>query len=145
MCDKTCDINDIQTFTGYKVAIKRRDKNGKVRYYSPATGVEYKVGPVEIPKSQNNYISVYFAGNLLNPKSAPFRKELVGYTAVFVERHDAEILFYDILDGLFLTEYTNTDIVIVYMTIKEKLWKGVYRCMYAPVIAGKYISEIKEI
>ena len=43
MCKIKCRFARTTEFTGYKVVIKR---NGK--YYSPATGIEYKPGPVPI-------------------------------------------------------------------------------------------------
>lgn len=100
-----------KSFTGFKVAHKIGN-----RYYSPATGVEYKVGPVTpatgIIQSRTSG-GGNWSSHILNEDSSFFCKEMYGKTSVFKSLEDLANTIYE----LFKNE------VVLKMTISGGIWE----------------------
>ena len=128
MC-KIKEKADLKEFTGYKVALK---VDGK--YYSPATGIEYKLGPVTVATEKGKYIDCCFEDNLLNPESRIFNNAMHGNTALFEDKQGA----------LRLMSVMNRDflIVILKMTLSDLTYYGEY--LGYRVILGKNIVQLSE-
>lgn len=115
---------------GYKIAVL---KDGK--YYSPTTGVEYKVGPVEIPDKQINSI-LDIVNDLLEEDSTAYSPTMVGRTCVMLNFNEAKEKYEDwkrsfVGDG---------ELVLLEMSLKEGLMFGKYG-IHNYVIGGKYINN----
>ena len=133
MC-KLTNKNDNLQVKGYKVAYKE-----KSLYYSIATGIEYKIGPVPTPTTQYA-LSGFFAQGLLNPKNQLHKKDFYGKTAVFSDKDEAHRLkmdFYHLVK-------TDKEIVILKMKLSGDLWDGTYEFI-TKIVAGNHIDSIKEI
>ena len=136
MCNLTDKIKD-KTFTVYKVA---REVDG--RYYSPATGIEYTVGPVPVPKKQGSLSvqsgqrGLFFFKNVLDPAEAYFNPNMIGRTAGFIHPWDAQKEITHLKSYVF-----NVKFVILKMILSEDLMRGHYGG--DPVVAGKHIDEIE--
>ena len=130
------------TATVYKVAIKN---NSTGKYYSPATGIEYKVGPVEVCDSyykacENVNRSNYFRlGNIYDDNGGAYTILMKGRTAGFVELEHAEYLRKNIAENK--TKVIN--LVILKLQLSDSLMLGYYNM--DDVIAGKYINSITEL
>ena len=108
-----------KVFTGLKVAHKIGN-----RYYSPATGVEYKVGPVTpATKIIRSKTSSHWSSQILNKDGNFFCKEMYGKTSVFKSLEDLTSIIHVLLQ----TE------VILKMTISGGIWK-------AEMATGRYSS-----
>ena len=129
MCLFKEKYDESDTFTGYKVATKI---NGK--YYSPYTGVEYKVGPVTpVIIGDKRLPNAVFPIIYLQPN-----KDMYGYTAVFMASDDDHYLMEP--------DDEDPDIenrVMLKMTISDTLYNGTVNIR--KVILGKYIKSIEEI
>ncbi len=132
MCNLKTRYRKQKQFVGYKVAVH---VDGK--FYSPATGIEYKIGKVEIPNEINmKYATGAFEDNLLCPRRPYFNTNMIGRTAAFEYIGDARGLFNDILP-MDMTD----DLKIIQITLSRSLMKGNYDG--ENVVAGKYIESIK--
>jgi hypothetical protein len=133
MCDLLERYNK-PTFTGYKAALKI---NGKFR--SPATYIEYKVGPV--PKYQNlqRFTSSYFIN--IHPHSF-FNPTFNGYTGVFTSRYDAVSLLLSIYEKD-RDNYQYDNFVLLKMKLGGILYNGWY--VSGPIIAGTEILDIRQL
>lgn len=126
-----------KSFTGYKVVYK---KGGK--YYSPATGIEYKPGPVPRIKRQPKWVSdlghfrdIFYK---LDPCHEPLMK---GKTSV-VE------LLEDIRGMRAYWDMDEKTYPIVRMTVSDGLFSGFYDWGFVArtdVIAGSHIDKIEEV
>lgn len=142
MCEITQRLNDneIPEKTGYKVAIKLEDK-----YFSPATGVEYKVGLVEVGDRFKHFIKhQIYRSDILIPSSSAYKEEYVGQTAVFDDLARATAL------KIKFAEYNEyyapslvQHIVILKMTLSNIKFKGTYND--SSVWMGSVIKEIEEL
>ena len=134
--------------TGYKVAIKIGNQ-----YFSPATGVEYKVGKVPIPDycvRLSSHFTYDFEGlnlsdeKLIYNRPSFYSRRMVGKTAVFHKLTDtlkSQILY--LANAVHRgAKTTRCNVVILKMTITEELTHGLYDSR--PVILGKKIKAIKE-
>jgi len=129
-----------KTVTGWKVAIH---ENGKL--LSPATLIEYKVGPVtsreyskelEV-KRFGEYCQYFYFGLLDQRDSCAFSTKMTGRTAVFTEKINA-VSFFKVLE-----KRTNEDkkLVLIRVTLSGDLLKGKYD--WSEVVAGKHIDKVK--
>jgi hypothetical protein len=136
MCNIVGKINKRSRATVYKVACK---KDGK--YYSPATGIEYKLGNVTIPESQIR-LTYNFIDNIL--KGWAFEPVMVGRTAGYIDKNDAFIHKNELLGWY---RDTTFDIVVIKLVLSTGLYAGEYMVdkTLSPVILGKKIQYIKEI
>lgn len=127
MCELKEEILKLESFTGYKVAVKMNDK-----YYSPAMGCVYRIGKIR-PIKQQRRIGNYFKARLF---LSNFKPLLVGRTAVINNYDNAYWMRESIQDT------TNEKVVILKMTIADELLEGRYEGML--VIAGKRILNMEE-
>lgn len=154
MCQLSEKYTKSDTFTGYKVALKK-----KGRYYSLTTGIEYKVGKVRRAISENasdhrfrGLCGDYYAFNniLMNTgvidKSyiCLYCKDMVGRTGVLTNLDDALFIYND------KKEYDceNFTAVLLTMTISGKLMTGSTRYFMQKdfnVCAGRHIDKIVEM
>ena len=129
MCDNLTPYG-LEKASGYKVVA---EKNG--RYYSPAMGIRYHDGKlVKIPKKQNR-ITTNFDRDILKTFSSGFSELMIGRTAIFISRKDAE----NTADWLKTYVRTGYTIRIVSATVSDSLVLG----NYGPdvtVVAGKRIT-----
>lgn len=132
MCNITGNYSK-KSFTGYKVVC---EMDGK--YYSPATGIEYKKGPVEIPVVQQRLCN-WFSDTLLLPDGYGYKPDMKGYTAVFVNQYNAMCTWKE-LAFWYDSPYK---LKVVKMTISHKLQYGTYG--HDNVILGKRIDKIEEV
>ena len=118
--------------TGYKIVA---EKDG--RYYSPATGIEYKEGPVEIPKEQNKIVRIF--NDLIQPGEYSYESNMIGKTAMFKELSPAEERkcrwVYDITPGYVLS--------VVEMSLTGDLFTGEYSGEL--VYLGTVIKAIRKL
>jgi len=109
-----------KVFTGLKVAHKIGN-----RYYSPATGVEYKVGPVtpttKIIRSKTS--GHWWSSQILDKDGSFFCKEMYGKTSVFKSLEDLTSIIHVLLQSE----------VILKMTISGGIWK-------AEMVIGRFSS-----
>ena len=103
-------------------------------YYSPAMGIKYpKKGEIPVPQIQKR-ISSYFDDSILRPKQLAYNEEMIGRTAIFLRKRDAE--------GLATRIRLETSIEI--KTIKAKLTKDLMCGDYCgKVIAGRHIEYLE--
>ena len=125
-----------KVFTGFKVAHKIGN-----RYYSPVTGVEYKVGPVTpTTKIIRSKTSGHWSSHILDKDDSFFCKEMYGKTSVFKSLEDLA----NIIHVLSKKE------VILKMTISGGIWKAkmVAGCFssipFIKTFAGTEILSMKE-
>ncbi len=135
MCDFNKKIEDKRVVIGYKVA----RKIGK-HYYSFATGIEYKKGPVTIPKKYGKYRWNHWGDvcRFLN-RLGCYIPQYKGYTAVFKNLEDAKRLKRN-------KENQIHNLVVLEMTLKGDLFSGQYFVEgVRPLYLGKEIVSIKLI
>jgi hypothetical protein len=135
MCTLTDNINNIYTVRGYKIVLKIEDK-----YFSPTTGIEYKVGQVTIPTYQNNIIGD-ISSEILDKRSIAYNEHMVGRTCVLLDHEDAKNIL-EYWKGSCKIEYLD-NLIIVSMAIGDELMFGGYGVKN--VVGGKYIYGIDEI
>ena len=122
---------DISEYVGYKVAIKIDNK-----YYSPVTGIEYKVGPVEIPETSKPLCSGFV--DVLNKNSIAYEESMIGRTCVLTDYNSATKFKYN-------TECFKYpgNLVILRFGVCKDLMIGFYNnCL---VVGGKEILFMREI
>jgi hypothetical protein len=127
-----CEIKEktrLKTFTGYKVVIK---KDGK--YYSPSTGLEYKVG-MKLPHLQerNEIFDTWAWGNPLSKDGVWYKPEMQGKTAVFKNLRPC-------VTSIACNRAFNH--VILKMTIGGEIYNGSFS--YNELRIGTEIVDIKE-
>ena len=134
--------------TGYKFAVVDKESN----IYSSTTGIKYEVGNVKtIPYFENRESAESYYDEYVGPIYKLFsplgydiflnygcfyHKDLVGKTAAFVYRRDAEV--YKPEDESISDEYK---IVIIQVTFKGDIYLGEYGI--CKIIAGDYIDKIE--
>ena len=136
MCNLTTKIKNCQSVTGYKIVYK---ENGK--YFSPATGIEYKEN-IDLPWPNNikNKIKYYFGfDDVLNANELSHHKNLYGKTAVFINLSDAMIFA-----NIWQTAQEKMHLQIVKMTLSNDLYNGIYG-FNSKVYIGSHIDKIEEI
>ena len=157
MCKLLGKYIDSEEYVGYKVAT---ECDG--RYFSPATGVEYKVGPV--PKLTNeterNTEAIYgfnpsFKDFMTLHSRRFFSSIFNGKTAVIKKESDAKKLFADVKLGLephsavklYLESHSPYNIVLLKMKISGDLYEGEtsLSCDDAEVIAGNTIVSFEKV
>ncbi len=118
-----------KSFTGYKSVVKVGKK-----FYSPVTGMEYKVGPVPKIRRIGKHVLPDYV-NVLDPGAAAYNPKMVGKTGVFENPALPRELF-----------RTNT---LVKMTITGDLYEGYVETgggmNLGDLIAGTHIAKIKEV
>jgi hypothetical protein len=92
MCEIIAPFKGKKQVIGYKVALTH-----KGRFYSPSSGVEYKVGKI-VPPDEHTPPPCGWCDSSHDPKNKFFRKEYTGLTAV-LSREDAESILTEWLDG----------------------------------------------
>jgi hypothetical protein len=123
-----------KTVKGYKVAVKH---NGK--YYSPATGIQYKVGPVKIPTRKGKRATSYF-NEILKPTSDSHISRYAGFTAIFTDLFDASRLRVNMQEHFEDDELSNS-IIVLEMILSDGLHHGRYR--HGRVYLGKHIDALE--
>lgn len=142
MCYIKKKIENKTQFTGYKVAAKDNETG---KYYSIATGIEYKIGPIEVPKNQNKLMSSW--KNILDPDCSFYISQYRGLTAIFDELNDAQSC-YDDWDTRLKDGY---DLVILKMTVQKTIKRNCYEGSYEfnfksrSVHMGPKIRSMKEL
>ena len=132
MCILSTEYTGQEQFTGYKIAVKRGNS-----YYSPATGMKYKIG--KVPKIRitrpagNGWI--FGHGEELKD-NMNFKENFYGKTGIFRSERDV------------IRKHRNwhnrsRPHVILKMTIKGNLFNGRYD--HNNIIAGDTIVKFKEI
>jgi len=138
MCEFIKEIKDKTQFTGYKVACKRRGK-----YYSPATGIEYKPGKIKIPlcTGKNKLCDTF--REVLCESTGCYKEHYKGLTAVFVNLCDAKTRQAYWRRSM----KSGYEMVILKMTIQKTKDKNCYVGDYqsALVYIGSRIRSFKEI
>lgn len=148
MCKLTKEYTEAKTFTGYKYALETED--GK--FISPATGIEYKPGPVEIAKGGNSHNpagSFVDEDTMLKPKGKAYSKDMIGRTGLFKE--DSAVL--QIIEDLkWCTGRVKIGFkqVILKLVIEKELMSGTYHMgMFGGieflVVAGKTIVSVEKV
>ncbi|MFH1276489.1 MAG: hypothetical protein ABIH82_05240 [Candidatus Woesearchaeota archaeon] len=123
-----------KSYTGFKIVHK---VDGK--YYSPATGIEYKPGPVTPTKTIiESKVSGGWNLTSLTEGDRFYNKNMYGKTSVFVDKRNADLCY----GG-------RSGESVVEMTISGGIWEGGLRCSYNPYTAklflGTKIVSIKEL
>jgi len=137
MCTITGTCN-LKEFTGYKVALKI---NGK--YYSPVTGMEYTLGKIKPPKRiRKNFIVEGWFVNVLQKKEHAHKKEMVGNTAVFINKKDAKNFRKDLKFWGLGFPGDDINLVILKMTLQNIVFDGMYG--FDKVRIGSTIKSMKE-
>lgn len=137
MCQIVCEYNENKSYRGYKYALK--DKDGK--YYSPVTGIEYKVGKVPELQYDDRDIVIDSSWVNVNSKGSSFyNPSYIGYTGVFcevdwVKRYVSEKTY--ICIHSFLTP------VALAITISGDLVRTITNDY--PCVSGKHIDKIEEL
>lgn len=127
-----------QKVTGFKVAIVSNQN-----FYSPATGIKYKIGPVTVPCLRAFYTPPihkhpYFC-DVLSVESPAHIKGYKGYTAVFRHFYHAYNLYTRMISR---SLEDDPKLVILKMTVSEEIWKGDYA--YCEVYLGKNIVSLEQ-
>lgn len=130
MCNLVEKVSFLEV-CGYKVAVKRDDI-----YYSPTTGIEYKLGDVEIPKKQINVIDT-IVNDLLEEDSPAYAPNMIGRTCIFINLENAK----DQLEHW--ASYTSERLVLLKLTISKDIMMGKYGTGF--VFAGKRIESLDEV
>jgi hypothetical protein len=127
----------INKVVGYKVALKYGDK-----YYSPVTGIEYKVGKkVTIPTVYKKYAAYnqININDILEPGVRGHLKCYKGLTAIFEKIDNAEYTLKTWKhESLFLP------LTLLKMELSGRLFRGDYG-HGIPVYLGSFIESIKEM
>jgi hypothetical protein len=139
MCTFRGKITDKEVVTGYKMAVVD-NKTGL--YYSPATGIPYKVGKVPVATTYGNNELREKLGftDILNKKNPCFKKEYAGKTAVYKELHNALNFKYNLESFI---EDSGYSLVILEMELSGDLYNGDYQ--WSSVYIGSEIVSIKLI
>lgn len=131
---------------GYKVAVQKPD--GK--YYSPFTGVEYKVGKVAQPDYNKDVEKIPIVCDVIGGKNnnSFYQDRYVGCTAIFINKSEA-------VENMIGLKHRLDDrgIPIKLVMLEFKLsgikYKGTYEfgedIISAPVFMGTRISSMKKI
>lgn len=149
MCEIT-GKSKLKSATGYKVVIEEDNK-----IYSSSTGIEYKIGPVEIATKYGKHSLVPILNewsDILDKKNNFYNKKYIGNTAVFINKNDAEYLINAIdkqldkfNDSLEFPGYI-CNLKIVKMTLSKNIKCGVYyddNSYPRQVYLGKNIDNIE--
>ena len=140
-----CELFRVSTkekIEGYKIVVKKLKGE---RYFSPAMGFKYPLdGHVPVVRKQRRICSD-FIGDIVSKISGPYREEMVGRTAIFLNPNDAlEVARRnDIKEGYRL--------VVVRVEVSEDVMLGTYLTglisisKNCEVAAGRHIRFIKEI
>ena len=136
MCKLTKKLTS-ESYKGYKIAIKKGDK-----YFSPATGVEYRVGRVR--KATTSLAIALFSflcqeREILRKSGRFYDKNMIGRTGVFRKKTDAEELIRNWRLGS-----PCSVLVILRMKVGGELYGGSF-AMTCPIVAGGYIDSMKEV
>lgn len=132
MCKLVEDFKDLNilAYTGYKVAIRIDGK-----YYSPVTGIEYKIGPVEIPEKIE--MLCYDFVDVLRKDYPAYQENMVGRTCVLTD-YDSALKF-----SKEIIVHNEGSVVILKMCVSKDLMVGYYcNCL---VVGGKEILFMREI
>lgn len=131
-----------KSFTGYKIAFK---KDGK--YYSPATGIEYKIGDVpHCPRLKPLAVKLgIFDEDLLNSRYHLYEPGMQGKTSVLKYRAQAV--------KLQRACQKNSNVIglfcLLIMTVSGEIWEGEFSFSYKdldrPIFAGTHIDSMEEV
>jgi hypothetical protein len=133
MCDKI-KISKLKEFTGYKLVIT----NEKGEYFSPYTGIQYKVGPV--PKFIESQKNNDYAVNCLFYSKLQEKYQLTGVLK------ELDTKFYDNIDGL-ISNYelpTKCKRSIIKMKLTGDIYSGDF-LGHNDIMLGNYIESIELI
>lgn len=136
MCD-LLGVFEGKSFKGYKIAVEIEGK-----FYSPFTGIEYKVGKVPTVKIPEISWTAWKPNKImLNPH---WNKSYKGYTSLFRSLVDAQLYYSNKLNYHTHDGRVPKKVVYLEFEISKDLRysepeKGIN------TIAGKYINSIKKI
>ena len=129
MCIATGDYTKAREFTGYKVVIVDKYNH----YYSPFTGLRYKVGQVK-PLDVNNLKGKYY----INDQQIEYNVGMTGYTGVIIDKNEAKSIL-----NLFNQLYSDLfDYKIIKMTIIDDLKTAYMGRSDRKIIIGKFITAM---
>jgi hypothetical protein len=137
MCTIKEKIINKKSVIGYKVAYQV----GK-RYYSPVTGIEYKPGPVTIPKKygKNNIRENIWISDVLNKLCEAHDEQYSGKTAVFTTLSSAKCQLHSWAQRGY--SISKSKYVILKMELSGELYNGNYG---DDVYLGTKIDSIKKV
>jgi hypothetical protein len=126
-----------QNIIGYKVALKINNK-----FYSPVTGIEYKIGNVEIPTKygENNIKDDLYMNDVLNPNDFAHDPAYAGKTAIFEVEQDG-LYKLDEWKGR-LSQKLSNKLQLIRMALSGDLYTGDYGL--SSVYLGTAIDSIEE-
>jgi hypothetical protein len=133
------NLND-KVVVGYKLAIKDKYNH----YYSPVTGMRYKVGKVKAATEygKHNVRKDLLFNNILNKSAEGYNPNYSGMTSVFESYQNAIIFKEYCLQDIHNCNMSalNKNLVILQMELSGDLYNGTYGpwCIFAG-------SEIKSI
>ena len=124
--------------TGYKIAVKKDN-----RYYSPVTGIEYKIGEIEQPKLSDDlshFAKVFQFVNVLSKNEITYNPLMckLKLTGLIISINGAEREMYK------LQQYSNTyNLILLKICIRRNLHTGQYH--NHSLYLGSYIVSLEEI
>jgi hypothetical protein len=136
MCNLKVELN-VDSISGYKIVVVKDEFHKFQKYYSPTTGIEYKVGLVEIPKVQVNYINS-ISDDLLDIRSFVYKENMIGRTCVILDYKEAHNILLE------WQRFTNEKLKVVKFMISKELMFGNYYSQMC-VVGGKYINNISNV
>jgi|WetSurMetagenome_2_1015567.scaffolds.fasta_scaffold154645_5 hypothetical protein len=138
MCKLTTPYTKSDTFTGYKLVLKINNK-----LYSPATGIEYKIGKVPKPRKAIEETKDPYFADVLDKNDCCYIAKYKGFTSLFCNEMDCHTFTNAMKGRNKASEY----FTIVKMTITNTLFNGNYdnTINNTQIIAGKEILAIEEL
>lgn len=121
-------------FTGWKAVVVKR--NGKA--YSPTTGIEYKVGDLEVDPDKFHVLSGWFAP-VFKPSHHAYNQDYLGRTSVFTTREQAEQFAQDIGFKYMMTKQSYR-VRVAKITLYKELCYGNFELR--ETVSGKAIKKI---
>ena len=135
MCDNLKLIPDESAIVYKVVAKKPKEK----RYYSIAMGFKYPEVAGKIPEVKTQRCLEFFNTNILDRGSPAYNPHMVGRTAGFVSRRNAECF------AIKVDHFGGKSKIYEIIVIKAKLTDGLMSGVYTshPVVAGKHIKWLE--
>ena len=126
----------MKSFAGYKIVLV---DNQTGRVYSPATGVEYKAGPVPRPRRVRDYRRSPYFLDVLDISGYVYNRDMFGKTAVFVHKRNAV----DMARKMSVPASMGMRVEVVRMKLGVDLWYGAYG--KDEVVLGEEILSIEPL
>jgi hypothetical protein len=146
MCEFKDQITDKKVVVGYKLAVKDKYNH----YYSPITGVRYKVGkvPAATKYGTHNLRRELKFNDILDKTDPSNKSEYKGMTAVFKYRHAVDSFKWHCLDGVNQHDVIELSkkLVVLEMELSGEIYDGNYYMLFnRPVYIGSEIKSIKKV